>query len=414
MRHLYPKQIVIYLFFCTLLIVVLGCQFQLNSASAQPSQSQDTPQSSLQSVEITEEPTSENMILPQPIEGAVGPLVYPDMINPLTGLIVTDPAILLRRPIIVKISNAPPLVRPQAGIGSADLVFEHYAEGGLTRFSAVFYGQTPTRVGSIRSARLIDYDLVSMLGGILVFSGASIGVEKVIYGWEATEARIEGSALVPPLVPLPPSEFAERAYMGVFYGAPYYWRDETIPVPHNMFASPQAIWDLASQDGFEQPVNLDGLAFHPDPPSNSIGTASLIDIRYRATRVQWTYDAEIGLYRRFADGQGHFDGNTLEQVTAANVIVLYADHFETDLVESQFNDSVSYSIQMTLQGTGNATLFREGQQYDGQWTRAGLFERFTFLTNEGDLLYLRPGNTWIQVVQLPEQQNPNEEWVIIE
>ena len=81
---------------------------------------------------------------------------FPADVNPLTGLQVTDPAVLNRRPQVIKISNAPVLVRPQAGIGAADIVFEHYAEGGLTRFSAIFYSQAPNRVGSIRSARLIE------------------------------------------------------------------------------------------------------------------------------------------------------------------------------------------------------------------------------------------------------------------
>jgi hypothetical protein len=97
----------------------------------------------------------------------IGPETYPAGVNPLTGLIAADPSVLNRRPIDVKISNAPPLVRPQAGIGAADIVYEHYAEGGLTRFSAVFYGQAPERVGSIRSARLIDYEVVPMYQGML-------------------------------------------------------------------------------------------------------------------------------------------------------------------------------------------------------------------------------------------------------
>src|SRR5215470_809427 len=78
---------------------------------------------------------------------AIGPDSFPLGVDPLTGQVVADPASLNRRPMVVKISNAPPLVRPQAGIGAADLVFEHYAEGGLTRFSAVFYSDAPNRVG---------------------------------------------------------------------------------------------------------------------------------------------------------------------------------------------------------------------------------------------------------------------------
>src|SRR5258708_34156769 len=71
--------------------------------------------------------------------GANGPFKFPANTNPLTGLAVDDPAVLQRRPLAVKISNAPPLVRPQAGIGDADLVFEHLTEGRLTAFTAAFW-----------------------------------------------------------------------------------------------------------------------------------------------------------------------------------------------------------------------------------------------------------------------------------
>ncbi|MBZ0275228.1 MAG: DUF3048 domain-containing protein [Anaerolineae bacterium] len=331
----------------------------------------------------TDSPTADPLI--------IGPDIFASGINPLTGLSVPVEA-LARRPMNVKISNAPPLVRPQAGIGAADLVFEHYAEGGLTRFSAVFYGQAPDRVGSIRSARLIDYELMPMYQGLLAFSGASIGVEDR----------------------LNQSEFADRLYKGVLYGYPYFWRDENIPVPHNMFMNPNALWQLAAEEGLNQTPNLHGMAFYPSPPPGSDGPANVIDLRYRATRVRWEYDPAIQRYRRFADGEGHYDANTLEQVTAANVVVIYADHEFTDIVESQFQGSNSYSIEIKLWFEGDAILFRDGLQYTGRWIRPTRQDLIALRTMDGQFLYLKPGNTFFQVVRLPEQQTPEEEWLHVE
>ncbi len=333
----------------------------------------------------------EKIVAAVPI-GAVGPDTFPPGINPLTGLAVEDPAVLERSPVIVKISNAPPLVRPQAGIGAADVMFEHYAEGGLTRFSAIYYSQGPARVGSIRSARIIDYELMPMYDGLLAYSGASIGVDELLNH----------------------SEFAGRLFKGVFYGRPYYWRDESIPVPHNMFTSVAALWDMASQQEIGRTQALNGMAFAPELPPDSSGTASLLDLRYRATRVRWEYDPDSGLYQRFADGQGHYDANTQQQVTAANVVVIYADHRLTDIIESEWQGSVSYSIEIQLWFEGDALLFRDGQQYEGRWVRPTREDMIGLRTTDGDILYLKPGNTWFQVVQLPEQQNPVEEWLNIE
>lgn len=378
----------------------------------------------------TATPDVESPATSAPLPGAIGPLEYPADVNPLTGQQVADPAVLERPPVVVKISNAPPLVRPQSGIGQADLVFEHYAEGGLTRFSAVFYSRLPEKAGSVRSARLIDYELVPMYRALLAFSGASLGVEKRIYGSEAVRANLcrgkEGADLqacqqqadeIGPVGEIPPSEFADRAYKGVLYGAPYYWRDESIPAPHNMFVNVAALSQLAASQGFTGRPELRGMAFHPDPASDAgalVGAASVIDIRYRATRVRWQYDPQSGRYLRFADGQGHFDATSGQQIAADNVVVIYAGHYLTDIVEAVWQGNVSWSIQVTIWPQGEASLFRDGQRYDGRWVRAVRADLLSLETHDGQILYFRPGNTWFQLVPLPEQMNPAEEWVRVD
>jgi hypothetical protein len=326
-----------------------------------------------------------------PIPNLIGPEFAPNM-NPLTGLTVEDPSILDRRPMIVKISNAPPLVRPQAGLNSADVVYEHYAEGGLTRFSAIFYGQTPQRVGSIRSARLIDYELVPMYDALLGYSGASNGVINLLEN----------------------SDFWERTYVGIWYGMPYYWRDESIEVPHNLFLNPAALWSLASEEGLNhRPQLQNNLAFLEAPPPDSGGTATTIDLRYRATRVVWEYDPATGQYRRSSDGLGHFDASTLEQVTAENVVIVYANHTLSNIVESEWQGNVTYGIEIQLWFEGDAVLFRDGQQYTGRWVRPAREQMLSLRTDNGQLLPLKPGNTWFQVFPLPEQQTPAEESVTV-
>lgn len=339
----------------------------------------------------------------------IGPESYPENVNPLTGSPVADPAVLERRPIVAKISNAPPLVRPQAGVGQADLVFEHYAEGGLTRLSAVYYDGAPERVGSVRSARLIDYELSAMYQAILAFSGGSTGVEEYIYGAEAlgiTEARLAQGR-----EPRPPSDFAERAYKGVSYGPPYYFRDESIPVPHNLFVNPQALWNLATADGVNTPVELNGMAFDEAPPPNETGPATLLDVRYRATRAQWTYDPAAGVYLRTSDGQPHFDASTNQRVSAENVVVVYANHYFTNIVESEWQGSKSYSIEIQVWFEGDAVLVRDGRRYDVRWKRPARGELIYLETADGAPVPFKPGQTWFQLVRLPEQMEADSEWV---
>ena len=74
-----------------------------------------------------------------PVKG-YGPSNFPADVDPLTGLPVSDPSLLQRRPMLIKVSNLPRNVRPQWGLSLADVVFEYYTEEGSTRFAAIFYG----------------------------------------------------------------------------------------------------------------------------------------------------------------------------------------------------------------------------------------------------------------------------------
>ncbi len=310
----------------------------------------------------------------------VGPYRFPPGVNPLTGLPVADTARLALRPVAVKISNAPALVRPQDGIGQADVVFEHYAEAGLTRFTAVFLSQLPRRVGSVRSARLIDVEIPEMFESYLVYSGSSTGVRE----------HIEAS------------DFAERAFYGVEIGPPSYYRDEEIPVPHNLFADLVAVHDLAARRGVNTPPapEYSALAFSPEPPYAG-EPAVQIDVQYDASGAHWEYDARDGLYYRWSDGERHFDATLNRQVSAANVVILYVNHVEdVTIVESEWEGHKRYSIEIQLWGRGPAVFFRDGQVFTGTWEREGTTDMFILRGEDGEVMRLRPGVTFFQLVPL--------------
>jgi hypothetical protein len=318
---------------------------------------------------------------PAPATEVVYPLEARPNTNPLTGLQVDDPSVLKRRPLAIKISNAPDIVRPQAGIGAADLVFEHYVEGHLTRFTAIFWTNTPPRVGSIRSARLIDLELLPMYGALFAYSGAS----------EPIRQRI---ATAP---------FAPLAYEGVTVGEPLYYRDPTIEAPHNLFVIPAAVWDRATRDGVNAPPEYkSGMAFLSAPPAIA-SPANRVTIDYGPELVSWEYNAETGRYERFVNGEPHRDANTGEQVSAANVVIIYAYHREdTSIVESEWQGHKDYSIKIQFMAIGPVKIIRDGRFVAGYWGRWEENSMLSFWTDPGmsGRLYLKPGNTWFQVVPL--------------
>ncbi len=301
---------------------------------------------------------------------------FPENVNPFTGEAI-DPARRGRRPIAIKVSNSSLVVRPQSGLSQADLVYEHISEGGITRFTALFYGQDAALVGPIRSGRLIDLQIPLWYDAAFAYSGASNEVKWMF--------KFGG--------------FFERV-VTPDWGHPGFWRDYEIGNPNKpdwetLYTSVESIRKVIAQRGEDTPASFGAnMIFSPDIPTGG-ATASSIEIRYPATNVFWRYDAGASQYFRWADGDSHTDANNGLQLSARNVVVLYADHVETDIVE---DSNGSLSIDIKFWESGKMILFRDGQRFDGEWRRVGMEAMLLYFDDAGNSLPLAPGVTWFQIV----------------
>lgn len=297
--------------------------------------------------------------------------------NPFTGEEV-DPAQLQRRPIIVKLSNAPPdYTRPQAGLNDTDILFEHWTEGSVTRFSALFYDTVSENVGPVRSARLIDIELPAMYDSMLAYSGASVGVYQRLTG----------------------SDFSDRIMRS---NSPGFYRtgDETKPFEHTLYIRMADLWGEVETRGLNTPPRITTYnVFTSEAPPDGTPAGSVV-IDLRTSYIEWKYDPEIGRYRRWTDYVEHLDANTEEQVTAANVVYLTPYHVNDPTICEQINNGVcaALSIQIQLWGSGPAIVFRDGQQYPVTWYREGRNDMLTFKDAQGNPFPLQIGNTWVQLV----------------
>lgn len=316
----------------------------------------------------------------------LGPGSFPAGVNPLTGLAVPDPAALERRPIAVKVSEFPRGVRPQSGLSLADLVFEHYAEAGITRMTAIFLGSDAPQVGSIRSARLIDLVLAESYDALLVTSGSSRGVMDALRRtsfFDRVIAEATGFDHCPPLCRL---------------GAQ--------PSTHNLFASTADLWRTADALGLNGGQTLAGMAFDPEAPAGGAPAATVhIDFLPNYNVTEWRYDPATARYARWVDtataGElaAHTDAVNGQALTAANVVVLYANHVTSDIPEDFGNGGhCGYEIQVWT--TGPAKVFRDGRAYDATWVRFTTTDVIGLVGADGQALRLKPGNTWFELVNL--------------
>jgi hypothetical protein len=155
-------------------------------------------------------------------------------------------------------------------------------------------------------------------------------------------------------------------------------------------------------EDLEADVKLRGFVFSSkleinDLPKEAVGDAQETIIPYpqQTSQVTWKYDPASGDYLRWKTGEpmNDFDG---QQLTATNVIIYFAEHGDTDIVE---DSNGATSIRIIVNGLGTAWLLRDGKILKGNWETNGR-ETPNFIFNDGRPIPLKPGNTWVEVVPL--------------
>ena len=313
----------------------------------------------------------------------VGPIHYPTGMNSLTGLPYPSEEARLRRNLIVKISNWPPIVRPQHGVNQADLVFEMESEGGVTRFAALFRSNAPEKVGSVRSARLVDMELLTMYAALLAYSGTS-GPVREIY-----KERIHRYLL------LSPSLGDNCEWAG-------FCRDESVidrGYEHTMFTNTGQLWQLADLREVNLGFRAAGFAFDFQPDASDKQANEIYINWYNRTETRWQYDAASRRYLRYSDGEPHFDAADDTQLWADNLVFLEVAHNRRpDLFE---RGAINESFEVALWEQGPALVMREGKVYQGFWRRRN-HNRGTALSliyGDEKPIKLKPGRTWATIMR---------------
>lgn len=295
---------------------------------------------------------------------------------PLTGLPADNPEQLKRVPLAVKVSNIPE-ARPQSGLQAADIVFEHLAEGGITRFTAIFQSHDASDIGPLRSARLIDLEIPAMYQCPFFYSGASGPVLELIRN----------------------SDLADRALCECF-GDPGFRRLQGTgkAFEHTLYTGTSALWGIADQRGWTAVRDSRGMRFDAAVPSGGRWTTEVfVPYNDYYSDVTWSYSEARGGYLHSITGEPHVDALTGEQIAASNVVVVYVNHVETLIIEDELG---AHSIEIQLWGSGNATVYRDGQAWDVSWRRPSRPDPITLVGRNGHTFPLKPGNTWYDLVPL--------------
>lgn len=318
---------------------------------------------------------------------------------PLNGILYSKPQKAWwekHRPLGVMIENHKES-RPQSGLSLADIVYEAVAEGGITRFLALYYCQTAEIVGPVRSARTYfidfaseygDYPLYVHVGGANQPGPADALGQLSDYGWTGYNDLNQFSI-----------------------GFPVFWRDynrigREVATEHTMYSTTQKLWDYAAKqrnltntDEKSSPwdKNFVPYAFVEDEVLTARPTAQSIHLEFWTKNpdyfVNWIYDRATNLYKRINGGVPQLDLNNKVQLTTKNIVVLFMQ--EQDANDGYIeNDHLLYKTR----GVGKALIFKNGIEEKGTWRKNKRTAKTLIFDSNGNGVKFNKGVIWFEIL----------------
>ena len=284
----------------------------------------------------------------------------------LTGLQV-DPSVNKRPVTAVMIENSLD-ARPQSGLDQAGVVFEAIAEGGITRFLALFQDTQPDYIGPVRSARpyYVQWEL----------------------GYDAPYAHVGGS----------PEALQDIINWHVkdlnqFYNAGAYERIGTRYAPHNVYTSIAQLSQLEKSKGYTSST-FTGFARKTKETPSKTPNATTIDMTFSGYyyNTHYTYVAKTNNYKRGEGGAAHMEltkTGKLVPITPKVLVVLVTPYkIEPD----------GYHSDYTVIGSGKAFVFQDGTVIACTWQKTSRTAPVTLTDASNQPVALEAGQTWVSAL----------------
>ena len=283
--------------------------------------------------------------------------------SPLTGALVENEAITTQAVTAIMIENSPD-ARPHSGLKNSGIVFEAIAEGGITRFLAVYQEQKPQLIGPVRSLRLYNVDWVA--------------------AFNASVAHIGGSAAAL-------AEVRNGSYRDIdqFFNAGAYWRATDRYAPHNVYTSFERLDALNAAKGYTTSSFTGFVRADSEPSATPSATSLKVTISGPTYNSSYAYNAATNSYDRSQGGAPHTDREE-GQISPRVVIVMKV------AMQTVFEDGNRQQINTI--SSGPATIFQDGIVREGTWTKASKTEQITFKDAAGETIPLARGQTWVTAV----------------
>lgn len=262
--------------------------------------------------------------------------------------------------------------RPQSGLAQASIVYEAIAEGGITRFLAIYGPRGAPVVGPVRSARTYYVDWIRELSGYYAHVGGNYDALQLIKSVGILDL----------------DQFANPSA---------YWRDTSKKVSseHTMYTDTSKLYKIAADKKYVTTNNFIPYTFKTEPALELRPVTETITVNFgnASYNVGYDYDRINNQYLRSLAGKPHIDAASGAQLNAKNVIVQVVKRAPT---VTAINEQ---GWTMTTTGSGDASVFQDGVEVKATWKKDNDNARTRFFNKTtGTEIQLNPGTTWIEVI----------------
>ena len=312
------------------------------------------------------------------------PAPTPVVPNPLNGMLAPPPDVA-HRVAAVMIDNFPD-ARPQSGLRDADVVYEVEAEGGITRYLALFLRNATAQIGPVRSARTYFVDLARPYDPYFAHAGQNDDVIEFLQG-----LRAAGFADMDEIQHTPEA----------------FWRDKTREMPHNLYTSVVRIRKVGPTYGYADKKyagnQFDYMQAAPESNSGDAPSDGSGPIAAPSPAPAWPPEAVASFwleydvhfvwdgtaYQRFIDGQAQHDLDDDRPYEVSDIIVVW--------IRANVLDAIG-DLSMDVYGTYPAVLVRAGHAIAGKWVATGPASVPRLEDNAGAPMPLQPGQIYVEIM----------------
>lgn len=339
---------------------------------------QDTPVTTTAApTQVTTEPTVETTEATQPATTeAEAEVLYR---HPLTGEVLAEP--FTTRPVALSMGNSKGCL-PQYGLSKADIVHEIETEGGITRLLVVFTDlENAGQVGPIRSARTYFNHLATSYNAPLFHCGGSPDAKAGKYDLN--------------------NKLAQWNHVDQISNSKYFYRDsdrkaQGYKTEHTLFTTGEKLMTAMTDKKFETAEVVDYGYQFAETPEFTGETANRVLVAFRGSRsTEMKYDAATGLYKSTqfygSTKKTHIDGQSDEQLTYRNVLVLMAD-------QKLVSDGYTTRSYYQLTGSGKGYFACDGKIVPIKWTHSKVTDSFRYTLEDGTPLTLGVGRSYVGII----------------